>query len=235
MPDNTPNVFSERRPSPMSTSGEDTSASEADVTRSVAGQQTRINMKRAAGNIMDADLEQAALNNGEYARGIRRQLGLADPTTPNPDAKAASEYGIRVDAKPDDYRVDPTTLSHAGVAGDKLGRGLQNLKDLGAAMGFAPELTTPKLNRIAELGVTLHAMTNEQRASWAAEQEDLGLRMAGSEAKLKEWRENAKAMLSVTNAGRNFAESAIALDVWLMRSLWNLKDARDQFKASRPT
>lgn len=110
-------------------------------------------------------------------------------------------------------------------------------REWAAAIGFNSHLGGAVIERLAEVGPKLQAMTPEARQAWLQEQERIGLQRAGSTAAFAEMKQRARAALEIAkgNALSNAVMNSTAVnDVWLLTTLANHHRAVESFAASHP-
>ncbi|CAA2141321.1 hypothetical protein [Hyphomicrobium sp. ghe19] len=163
---------------------------------------------RALGRIAEADALKAS-RDGRVAEW-RTAAGLATPTTPDPKVVAAADYGIRLDAKPSDYR----RVDLSAFARERDPARVENVRVELAEVMSALKIDVPSgqmiMQHIAEQSPKLAAMTPAERETWAATQErDLVRSAAIRSTTVEALKANAKALLSSHPFGATIAASAM--------------------------
>ncbi len=160
--------------------------------------------------------------------GAAIQDGFTPPPAGNPDAVAARDYGIALDAKPSDYAS--MAVPH-GMPGDRA----QNLRvELGEVMASI------KLDRgtgvllgehLAKLGPELRAMSPEGRAAWEEKEQRIAHDMAERRGTtLQAIVDNAHRMLQGHPLGKQIAESAMLSSATLLTMLNDHAGMMSQFE-----
>jgi hypothetical protein len=106
-----------------------------------------------------------------------------------------------------------------------------------AEMGFDGRYGTDVIEHLVALGPRLQGMTQDGRDAWVREQQARGLELAGSEARLGELRNRAKAALGFAKGSKfsaSIAESMAFHDVFFLNMLAFHHDARALADATRP-
>ncbi|MBI1651164.1 hypothetical protein [Hyphomicrobium sulfonivorans] len=199
---------------------EELNASEADVTNAIAAEQWRVSELRKAGDIMRADLGQAALNSGEFTRSIRSQLNVAEPVVLPPAAP-----GHVSSARPEDYHA-PERPYGEGLKVDTV----MQLGELAAANGWDQMFGGIVTQHLADIGREFKGMNAETREAWTTSQKALAVQMAGSDEQAAKWLAATKAALGKTALGREISETGAVHSVFLQRTIWNLAQAAKGFK-----
>lgn len=200
-------------------------ATEADVTSAVSTEQWRVNELRKAGDIGQADLGQAALNSGEFTRGIRAQLGVAEPVIPPEAAPGHVSEGI---ATPASYAA-PERAYGAGFKAETL----QALNEIPASLNLDPQWGGIVNHYIVEACDAFRGKSSEERARIVAEWQTQTLSLAKSMDGAMAWLANADEALKKTGLGRDLIDAGIVHAPGLQATLWNLKTAAESFAASR--
>jgi hypothetical protein len=163
---------------------------------------------------------------------------LADRLTPVEapsvdEVRHAQEHMLpAVDPRPADFNPSLGKLAQE-LPPERFANVLTETRQFAADMNFLPELGVAVIDRVAELGPQLKAMTPEARAGWIDKQEQIALRLAGSEEALAEMKERAKTVLTASKnklAGI-IASDPILADPWLLTTLVNHSRALELWAA----
>ena len=140
-------------------------------------------------------------------------------------------------------RSDPAAYSGANfgelakqLPTERLANVAQATREWASSMRFNPELGVAMIERIAEVGPKVAAMTEAGREQWALHNRAFNLRHAGSEQALEQLLADAKMALQI--AGDNAISAKLATSIlsepWILRTLATHGRAFVEFNAKFP-
>jgi hypothetical protein len=159
--------------------------------------------------------------------------------------QAHREFGLPIDTpQPDQYRPTYTRELTNGKDSDGQNMTPERLKDIhtlltgfAAAMRFRPGVGTAVIERMADLGVKIRTMSEDERTAWVAAQDRLTLQRVGSQAGLDQLKADARAALSVAKGNQLaalVADSPQLNDPWLLATLAHHGRALQAFAKKYP-
>jgi hypothetical protein len=152
------------------------------------------------------------------------------------DVKHFESFALPAAASPGDFHPQFGSFGREATP-ELLATVTSEMTTWAAEMGFAGRYGTDVIEHLVALGPRLQGMTQEARDAWVREQETRGLELAGSEAKLAELRNRAKAALGFAKSSKfsTAIENSMAFhDVFFLNMLAFHHDARALADASRP-